>query len=230
MQDGWNVTGVYNRSISRRNYTGRFIHGEPLRDLVDHGPEYDAIHASPPCQRFTHGNAAGDQASKHPDLIAPTRLLLGWLDVPWVIENVPRAPLRDPITLCGTMFDLVAIDDDGTLLHLRRHRLFELSGFHCSPPGPCQHAGVQQWAGAYGGARRDKVEARTVRKGGYVPSRRLQEESLLGVPRGMMTAHGLTQAVPPAYTHHLGLRVPGAPCLTAIGAVVTISSAAPVQP
>ena len=52
-----------------------------------------------------------------------------------------------------------------------------------------------------GGARRDKIEARMVRKGGYVPSIEVQRE-LLGID--WMTQGGMFQILPPAYTEHLG--------------------------
>ena len=43
-------------------------------------------------------------AKKHEDLIAPTRALLVAAGVDYVIENVVGAPLINPITLCGSMF------------------------------------------------------------------------------------------------------------------------------
>jgi hypothetical protein len=52
---------------------------------------------------------------------------------------------------------------------MKRHRLFE-SNVPLWPAGELHHPKDMQCAGAYGGARRDKVEARTIRKGGYVPS------------------------------------------------------------
>lgn len=75
--------------------------------------EFAAVSASPPCQKFT--NAQRIQGREHPDLIAPTRDLLIELGLPYVIENVEGAPLRDPVTLCGTTFGL----------RTYRHRLFE---------------------------------------------------------------------------------------------------------
>jgi DNA (cytosine-5)-methyltransferase 1 len=91
LRAGWEVTGVDNRASCGRHYPGTFVHGDALAYLVGEGHRFDAIHASPPCQRFTHGNVAGQQAQAHPDLVTPTRRLLGAYQVPWVIENVPRA-------------------------------------------------------------------------------------------------------------------------------------------
>lgn len=76
---------------------------------------FDLVWASPPCQRFS--NAQRLQDNDHPDLLTPIRERLIEAGVNYCIENVPGAPLRNPITLCGMMFGL----------HLYRHRLFETS-------------------------------------------------------------------------------------------------------
>lgn len=118
------------------------------------------------------------------------------------MENVPKAPLRRDLVLCGTMFGLTATDDDGTPLHLRRHRVFE-SNVPLVAPGSCVHPRGVQWAGVYGGARKDKVEARKVRKGGYVPpSEHVQSALLGGVP--WMTGKGRRECIPPVYAEHIG--------------------------
>lgn len=69
---------------------------------------FDAYHASPPCQRYSmitklHGRAI---VESHPDLIDPTRYRLKSSGKPYIIENVPQAPLKDAVTLCGSMFNL----------------------------------------------------------------------------------------------------------------------------
>jgi hypothetical protein len=107
-----------------RNPADVTVKADALDYLAEHGHEYDAIHASFPCQRWT-ANGANPAASKYPDLITPGRELLNATGLPWVMENVPKAPLRRDLILCGTMFGLTAIDTDGTLLHLDRHRVFE---------------------------------------------------------------------------------------------------------
>lgn len=169
--------------------------------IREHGHEFDLIHASPPCQRFTHGNAGSGAADKWPDLIGPTRDACESAGRPYVIENVPRAPLLSPMLLCGSMFGLGAIDDDGTALHLQRHRLFE-SNLPLRAPRPCVHPKGAQWAGVYGGARRDKHEARNIRKGGYVPPSIDVLRQLIGAP--WMTERGLFESIPPAYARHIG--------------------------
>lgn len=198
---GWHVTSVdTDRNRLRYNPAAETVVADAIDYIREHGHKFAAIHASPPCQRYTRGNAYRD-TSAYPDLIGPTREALLATGKPYVLENVPdaKAYLRDPVVLCGTMFGLVATDDDGTLLHLRRHRLFETNWPLVG--GDCNHALTAQVAGAYGGARRDKNEARHVRKGGYVPAADVLRK-LLDVP--WMTQRGIFECLPPAYTEHIG--------------------------
>lgn len=199
---GFDVVGVDLDGKFARRYPFEFHQADALMYLRAHGREFDAVHASPPCQRYSHATVAG-HAHKHPDLVGATREALLEVGVPWVIENVPRAPLIDPVVLCGSMFGLGAIDDDGEVLRLERHRLFE-SSVPLEAPGPCRHNTDVRVAGSYGGARRDKYEARYVRKGGYVPAKHVQEQ-LLGID--WMTQHGLHQSLPPVYTEWVGTQV-----------------------
>ena len=53
-----------------------------------------AIHASPPCQSYTRSGGRVARDGRHPDLLGPTRELLEATGLPWVIENVPGAPMR----------------------------------------------------------------------------------------------------------------------------------------
>lgn len=160
--------------------------------------DFAAVHASPPCQfysvtRYSH-------TVEHPDLLAPTRDLLVQSGLPYVIENVPGAPMIDALTLCGSMFDLRATDDDGQPLVLRRHRLFESNVFLMGAGG-CVHDGTQV-AGVYGGGpmQRDKSD----RRGGYTPKRAVRAELM---QMDWATQHGLSQAIPPAYTEFIGAQL-----------------------
>lgn len=160
------------------------------------------VHMSPPCQGYTRGNAG--KVTDWPLLIGECRELAQALDVPYVIENVEDAEwdMRNPTTLCGCMFDLNTIDTDGIRIHLRRPRLFE-TNWSLAAPRPCSHEGQEWVAGAYGGARRDKYEARYVRKGGYVPPDKDVVKALLGIEHDM-TWRGLFESIPPAYAEHIG--------------------------
>lgn len=161
-----------------RSYFGR-------PDLLD---RFDAIHASPPCQRFA---ARGQQRRTHPDLIAETRAALAG-PRPYVIENVPAAPLHDPMILCGQMFGL----------GVYRHRAFEINWRivqprhvpHAGHIGDGQHFTV---TGHTGGHACKKTGGRKV-AGGTVADWR----TAMGIP--WMTAAELVEAIPPAYTEFIG--------------------------
>lgn len=129
---------------------------------------------------------------------------------PYIIENVADAKreLRDPLRLCWSEFrkNGSVIDTDGTPLRMERHRLFE-SNLALRGAGGCNHERAVQVAGAYGGARRDKWEARHIRKGGYVPSLEVMRE-LLETP--WMSEKGCFLSIPPMYTEFLGAQLAAA--------------------
>lgn len=201
---GFDVIGVDRVARFGKRYPGPFVAADAIEMIQRHGANVDLIHASPPCQGYSIATAGNQLArAKHERLIDVVRAACHSTGTPYVIENVAQArrDMLNPVQLCGTMFGLTAVDDDGTKLEMWRHRLFEAS-FPLAAPGPCQHgAYADQVAGSYGGARRDKDEARNVRHGGYVPAKSVQEE-LLGID--WMTQHGLYQSLPPVYTRHVG--------------------------
>lgn len=118
---GFHVTGV--DRDPQPNYIGdHFVQANAFNRFDFEN--YDLIWASPPCQ----GRTAYKRRPNHvkevdtDGSITHIRDLLRASGASWIIENVPGAPLEDPITLCGSMFaETVAI---------RRHRCFEpcLSG------------------------------------------------------------------------------------------------------
>lgn len=172
--------------------------------------DFVLAHGSPPCQGYTRGNAG--KVTDWPLLIPDVRRLFqkgGWV---YVIENVADAApeMVNPVRLCGCMFDLSTIDDDGIRIHLQRPRLFEAS-FPLEAPRECDHSGHEWVAGAYGGARRDKYEAKYVRKGGYVPPRKEVVKALLGIPEThTMTWEEVFESIPPAYSQWVGQEMLGA--------------------
>ncbi|HKO27586.1 MAG TPA: hypothetical protein VJU80_09030 [Solirubrobacteraceae bacterium] len=171
--------------------------------IAENGHKYAAGHGSPTCTGYSRGTAAvADRLEKYDRLIGATREAFLIAGIPYVIENVEdaKAELESPILLCGRQFGLSAIDDDGTPLVMDRHRLFE-SNVLLLAPEHAPHDKSLQVAGSYGGARRDKVEAREIRGGGYVPSAEVQR-ALLGTP--WMTEKGCQLSIPPAYTEFIG--------------------------
>jgi len=131
---GFDVTGV--DIAPQPDYPGTFVQGDALAYLAAHGHEFDAIHASPPCQASCTLTKGTNKGSEYLNLIPATRALLALHNVPTVIENVQGSDLRRDLTLCGEMFDLGVI----------RHRYFEVSGFAALPIPHKPHRGrVAGW-------------------------------------------------------------------------------------
>jgi len=110
---GFDVTGVDIKP--QPHYPFKFIQADALEvDLSG----YDAYHASPPCQGYSMASQQWRLSGKeYPKLIEGTRQRLIETGKPYVIENVPGAPLINPVLLNGAMFGM----------RIRRRRLFELS-------------------------------------------------------------------------------------------------------
>ncbi len=198
---GFDVVGVDIKP--QPHYPFKFIQADALEFTRWGAVAYlfDAIHASPPCQAYSVLRRANPDA-EYPNLIAPTRELLEATGLPYVIENVPGAPTRHLIVLCGSMFGLGA---NGR--QLRRHRNFELSFPMMSPP--CQHEG--EAIGVYGGgptgrytfengAKKDYYN----RRGGYQGTIAEKQEAM-GID--WMNAAEINQAIPPAYTELIGFQL-----------------------
>lgn len=185
---GFHVTGVDIKPQPR--YCGdRFIQGDALEYIAEHGWRYDAIHVSPPCGDYSvMKNATGNP---HPRLIASFRTILGRTERPYVMENVELAApeLQSPVTLCGTMFGL----------RVRRHRLFEISPsmLLMTPPCSCRN-GVRDGR-LIGQMLSGKVAPGRTPRNGYTES---QRRDAIGVP--WMTTMEARQAIPPAYTEFIG--------------------------
>ena len=113
MRAGFHVTGVDIKPQPR--YCGDEFHQADALTFPLDG--FDAIAASPPCQGYsvTRNFTA---RTEYPDLLGATRVRLERSGIPWVIENVPGAPMRADFKLCGCMFGLP---------RLRRVRWFEVS-------------------------------------------------------------------------------------------------------
>lgn len=180
-QAGFEVVGV--DIVHRPNYPFDLVVADALEYGYAHGHEFDAIHASPPCQAYSKAQRLRD--NQHPDLVGPTREMLETLGKPWVIENVPGAPLRDPVELCGAMFGL----------RTYRHRLFETGGFELVPPPHPVHV-----------ARTTKM-GRPLKEGEFMHvvgnfSGVATARDIMGMP--WASREGLAEAIPPAYTRYIG--------------------------
>lgn len=195
---GFDVIGI--DIAPQKNYPFEFIEGNAL-DRSIWPDQFDAIHASPPCQR--HSTLRTGVTGDYEDLIEPTRAALAAAWAPYVIENVVGAPLIDPVRLCGS--SLGCVDGDA---ELRRHRLFESSIANLTGTR-CKHDADRRVLGVYGHlTRNDRPNGSPARgwKAGKERARRL-----MGVD-WEVTDRELAEAIPPAYSEFIGRQI-----LVAIG-------------
>jgi len=190
---GFYVVGVDNKP--QPHYAGdEFIQADALEYGAAHGAEFDAIHASPPCQKYSamqNVNAAQGRKNNHPDLIPETRRILEDSSKPFVIENVQGAPLRTQFILCGHSLGLV---------RLARHRHFESNVF--VPRIKCTHRCVDGLIGVYG-KRSDGHRTGLKRYKLNITASSIDEaRAAMGID--WMTWDELREAIPPAYTEYIG--------------------------
>ena len=151
--------------------------------------QFDAVHASPPCQRWSTktGNPNG-----HPDLLTPCRRLLDATGLPYVIENVPMAPMRRDIVLCGSSFGL----------GVRRHRAFE-ANFPLMAY-PCAHGLQPPRFPIYDHGKHYLGRVVHIFGEGGGKARAHWPEAM-GIE--WMTDAELAEAIPPAYTELVGYQL-----------------------
>lgn len=178
---GFHVTGV--DIHPQPNYCGdEFVQADALELLSDPAflRQFDTIGAAPTCQTFAAVTDWRGSRGDHPDLLTPTLALLEHVTQPWVVENVPeaaeRGPLRADWLLCGTQFGL----------HVKRHRAFMAGNwtppFELLPPCHCRPS------------RRD-----------LIPFAHKNERAFAdAMGCTWMSKEEARQAVPPAYTEHIG--------------------------
>jgi len=173
-QAGFTVVGV--DIAPQPHFPFEFIQADAMTYPLD---SFDAIHASPPCQRFARVTAWRGSRDDHSDLLTPMLKRLSVVSVPWVVENVPEAGLRADYRLCGTQFGL----------KVKRHRDFQRGNWTayeliqpCQCSGnrsllPFMHKGERAFADAMGCTWMTNTEAR--------------------------------QAIPPAFTEYIGSQLMG---------------------
>lgn len=196
---GFEVVGVDIRPQPR--YPFEFACADAMTFGLD---GFDAVHASPPCRDHTPLAAVRGRAGNG-WMLAAVRQRLAAAGRPYVIENVPGAAQPGALVLCGTEFGLRTVDQDGRLRWLRRHRQFE-SNVDLWGAGGCFCAGrlIGGVYGGGGGAPRTAVSRGGRRRGGYQLGAD-QARAILDVP--WMNRDEAAQAIPPAYTHHIGTQL-----------------------
>lgn len=191
---GFDVVGV--DIVAQPRYPFEFHQGDALGYVAAHGHEFDAIHASPPCQAYSVQTNPMYRGN-HPDLIAPTRAALQATGKPYAIENVENARrlLRNPVKLCGSMFGLP----------LWRHRYFEIWPDTLLLTPVCNHSFEPV---LITGTTRRKPE-----RGGRFEYTAQQCRDAADCQ--WMSREGLDEAIPPAFTEFIGRYL-----MQAIGAAV----------
>jgi DNA (cytosine-5)-methyltransferase 1 len=184
---GFEVYGV--DIMPQPHYPFKFRQYDALKVPMEVLCRFDAIHASPPCQGYsiTRNNGSGADA---PKLIEPVRALLQASGVPYVIENVPGAPLDNPVMICGTSLGLGIEWAD-----LHRHRLFE-----CSFPimsVACSRRSRYTIRVYGGGSQRERAGGRLIS----------QEDKRKSMGIDWMTRAEMNEAIPPAYTEYIGCQL-----------------------
>jgi len=186
---GFEVVGV--DIVKKKSYPYEFYKADAIEILKDREfiNGFDIIHASPPCQFYSiTGNlmrAQGKTTSK-PDLLAEVRQLLIETGKPYIIENVPGAPMTG-VTLCGSMFGL----------KVRRHRIFESSMPLMTLK--CDHKSQGRSVGVYGSIN-DEIP-----KCGRTAKTLLEGQLAMGID--WLGWGNLKESIPPAYTKYLGEQV-----------------------
>jgi DNA (cytosine-5)-methyltransferase 1 len=146
-QAGFIITGIDIDPNCKNYYPGNFICWDWEKAFTAQTLEgrfidqFDIFHASPPCEFYSRetqywiNKEPEKYRAKYPEIIPHLRELLIATGKPYIIENVPQAPLKHPLVLCGLMFNLA----------LYRHRHFE-TNFPVVQPDHPKHAGQQPFS------------------------------------------------------------------------------------
>ena len=180
---GFDVVGVDIKPQPR--YPFEFHLGDAMTYPLE---GFDAYHASPPCLRWVAYPLTPEQRERHPDLLTPTRARLAATGLPYVIENIwKRAPLQGPALYCGAAMGLKVIE----------HRGFEANWLLMTPGCACPANATTERGFV---SRRDH--------GPLAPGRRMPLRGLTlwaeAAGLGYLSGSALKNAIPPAYTEHIG--------------------------
>lgn len=186
---GFDVVGV--DVVPQPTYPFDFVEADAITYPLD---GFDAVHASPPCQRYsTMGNRA---RLPGPDLLRIVFQRFGPLRVPWIVENVhgARRYMPNAVVLTGGMFGL----------RVHRPRLFLSNvGLLVPPPVRPPDDGVGVYGRVPDGRRLFTLPRNS---GTYHAPRGLDAaRAAMGMPWGDW--QGVKNAVPPAYTEFLGEQI-----------------------
>lgn len=191
---GFYVIGVDHKP--QPDYAGdEFIQTDAIKWMIKNRRRFDAVWASPPCQAhslLTKGNRGKGLWDNHQDLIPATRRALERTEKPWVMENVPQAPMRIDLELCGLMFGL----------NLFRHRIFEMHGFTVPQPEHVPHGDRRVKAWRHGKMQDGDIMG--VYGSGGMKGDLVQWQDAMGI-HWSRSWHGLSEAIPPAYSRLIGI-------------------------
>lgn len=170
--------------VPQPEYPFCFVQQDIAELTVDEIANYDPdfIWTSPPCQAFSWAAARWKADGRdYPELVSYTRSLLIAAGRPFVIENVPTAPIRRDLVLTGMMFGLGVI----------RRRAFELHGFWCLSPDGSKRGSVRggQYVTVVGHGCDGKADLKSWQQAmdiDWISDRK-----------------ALTEAVPPAYSQYI---------------------------
>lgn len=173
------IVGVDVNANMSRSYAFDFVCGDCMALDYNFLMDFDFIHASPPCQAYSHITPS---PGTHPRLVPGVRHMLFAAGVPHVIENVQGAmkELRPNLTLDGHFVGLP----------MERRRYFYVSGSSAT------HQMIE------GGEESISVHThqyvsrlQLIRAFGLecIPERRLR----------VLSMHGIKQGIPPAMTRYI---------------------------
>ncbi|MGR6997271.1 deazapurine DNA modification protein DpdA family protein [Yinghuangia aomiensis] len=187
---GFHVTGV--DIAPQPNYCGDvFVQADAIEYAAAYAHLFDFVHSSPPCQDACALTKGTNKGRVYPRLIALTRDVLTASGVPFVIENVAGAELRRDLRLCGEMFRLAVI----------RHRYFEIHGLTVPQPEHLPHRG--RVAGMRHGQWFEGPYFAVYGEGGGKGTVAANGRTAMGIDWTNVRRE-LAEAIPPAYTHHIG--------------------------